>query len=242
MNTTAEPARKNQLKWAVAAMLLAGGLASTQANATVTNATVINVNFTDLAAQDLNGTSWSSAVAPGGYAGKVWTDTSSNTGANLPYSDSNLGNSSVGFSISPVMTVADNWNSGSPLTMLLGGMYGNNGTGITLTLSNVPAGTYDLYLASDFAAGNGGVFTLTGYGSLTSAGGDNSSWIEGTNYVHFAGISPVGGDIIVTITKQSSGSYQILNGFQLVQDVPEPSAVALLSVGGMLLWLRRRNR
>ena len=73
--------------------------------------------------------------------------------------------------------------------------YANNyTTGVTNTLNNVPAGTYNLYLYgkngdSSFGANNGTLFTVwvggVSYGSQSTANSVTSSFTEGNDYVVF---------------------------------------------------------
>ena len=121
-------------------------------------------------------------------------------------------------------------------------------TPLTLTLNNVPTGTYSLYLygINGGYANRGTTFTVNGV-SQSTVNTTSSSFIQGNNYVLFTGLSPVNGAISATYTAyagtgvQTSGNQEgDFNGLQLVQ-TPEPASIGLLGLGALGLLARRRR-
>ena len=118
----------------------------------------------------------------------------------------------------------------------------------TLTLNNVAAGSYNLFLyATNNDSGNldSTVFTI-GSQSLTVLNAGDTTFVEGSNYVEFTGISPVDGVISITATHGAAGVNGEIdfNGLQLAAaEVPEPSAYALLlaGLGSMIVLLRNKR-
>jgi hypothetical protein len=197
----------------------------------------INVNLNQQGPSgELNGTSWSSSIAPLDYTDSSWTDTDLTSGSDLVWSDGS--SSTIGFSLTGGTGTGSSTNWGGPIVMLEGGFYGTNET---LTLTNLQAGhTYDLYVAGNYnpnPALGASTFTI-GAQSLTAAGvADSTTWVNNGNYVEFSDITPVGTSITVTM----SGEF---NGFQLAPEgVPEPSTVALIGLGALgLAFLVSRRR
>jgi hypothetical protein len=136
---------------------------------------------------------------------------------------------------------------------------GNGGTSIALftpyfishsadveTLSNVPAGTYDLYIYSQNGsfANRGGTFTLGASTQGVENDGDQTSFVAGVNYTEFTSIMlSVPGSISFTYSQAPDLSGEgDLGGVQLVEiaAVPEPSTWAmLLGSTAVLLMLAR---
>jgi hypothetical protein len=125
-----------------------------------------------------------------------------------------------------------------------------------MTINNLPAGAYDLIIYSDWFWGTTVAYPVTqtlGTGlsgtayvntpELQIPGGlvqdtdlaDNGG-ITG-NWMRISGLTPTGGKLGFRLGDGVNGPY---NGFQLVQQVPEPSA-ALLGGLGLLALLRRRR-
>jgi hypothetical protein len=136
---------------------------------------------------------------------------------------------------------------------------GANPTG-TFTLSNVPAGTYNLFLyGANYDGNRGAAFTVSSgspVGGFTSAinpgGGPLNSYILGGDYVEFTGVTPDGSGSITgtwgAVTNPFSGlsGEGDFNGLQLqAAAVPEPSSLAFCligGVGGLVRIVRRRRR
>jgi hypothetical protein len=100
------------------------------------------------------------------------------------------------------------------------------------------ASSYDLYLI------NSGGFTTRytiGATSLTASGNAfDGTWTDGGEYRSFPGISPVGGEIAITLFELNANNASAISGIQIVEVVPEPS-VALLSTLALLTFARRRR-
>lgn len=141
--------------------------------------------------------------------------------------------------------------------LLSGGRLINDGSSITLTLSGLGDGDYDIktYHHSPFAGESDGLFEFDVL--LTDANGtgvvvhDNISNSQGAS-VTTAGLSaPLtsftasgGNDVVLVFDAvagfQNDDDQLYLNGFELTQ-IPEPSA-ALLAGLGVLALLRRRRQ
>lgn len=138
----------------------------------------------------------------------------------------------------------DSWNTlGTPDEIIFGDKSSWAGGTQTLTLTNIPYATYDLYIYSsewgsevvNFAVG-GNVQTLSNtFTPQFNPAGDPDLVLNDT-YVRFAGLS---GDVVVDMTVVSGGLH--LGGFQVVDAIPEPSSTFLLGVAGLMLAFRRRG-
>jgi hypothetical protein len=135
---------------------------------------------------------------------------------------------------------------------------GANPTG-SFTLSNVPAGTYNLFLyGANYDGNRGAAFTVAngspvgGFTATTNPGGGPlNSYVLGGDYVEFVGVTPdVNGNITGTWGAVSnpitgfSGEGDF-NGLQLqFAPVPEPSSLAFGLVAGVgcLTGIVRRRR
>ena len=119
----------------------------------------------------------------------------------------------------------------------------------TFTLSNVPAGTYNLFLyGANYDGTRGAAFTVSSgsaLGGLTSAinpgGGPLNTFILGGDYVEFTGVTPDGSGNITGTWSAVSNPISGLSGegdfnglqLQFVAPVPEPSSMVLCLVGGV---------
>jgi PEP-CTERM motif len=131
----------------------------------------------------------------------------------------------------------------------------------SVTLNNVPIGTYDLFLyGANFDGTRGASFTITtgggtAVGGITSTINPNAAptgsalnaFVLGVTYVEFTGVVPVGGVINATwgaVSNPNSGlsGEGDFNGLQLVQVIPEPSTLAMLGFGLAGWFTRRRCR
>jgi hypothetical protein len=124
------------------------------------------------------------------------------------------------------------------------------GVADTETLSNVPAGLYNLFIYSQNGgfAGRGAILTLGASSQTVSnfPSGDQPSFVYGVNYIEFTGISLVtAGSLSFTYSPYPVEFTEgDLNGVQLQSlSVPEPSTWAMLIGGvGMLLVVQRLRR
>jgi len=133
----------------------------------------------------------------------------------------------------------DSWNTaGSPDDIIYGDKSAWGGSG-TLSVSNVPYTSYDLYIFPSFWTNEvvnftigGNIQTLTNTFSPNTTGGPN--FVLNDTYVHFTGLS---GD--VSVAMQATAGEVHLGGFQIVA-VPEPSILGLLALAPA--WALRRRR
>jgi len=123
---------------------------------------------------------------------------------------------------------------------------GPGGPDSTFSLANLnPSFTYDLYLYSQ----NGGyantatIFTVNGISqTATNLGTPPPGFVLNENYVLFLGLVADGsGTISGTFNDVAAANNGAFNGLQLVEIVPEPTAVALLAFASLLTVRRRRS-
>jgi hypothetical protein len=216
--------------------------------ASVASAVTINVDLQSSGAPTYTGT--------GGAGGGTWNGVIGTTSASATdLLDSTGAGTSVDFSA----TGADGTGDIGPsipesVNALLNDYMFTTGT-ISFTISDLPNGTYDLYLygAAGNYTGQRANFTITGVGSQALSGasggttdGGTGGTVPGTDlgksYAKFAGIIVTGGQI--TGTGTPNGSHVPFNGFQLVSVVPEPSGLVLacLSAVGLFVKVRRCRR
>ncbi|NWK55741.1 PEP-CTERM sorting domain-containing protein [Verrucomicrobiaceae bacterium N1E253] len=132
----------------------------------------------------------------------------------------------------------------------------NTGGTIGFTNLNASVGTtYDVYVYMRRPFGNTGAISVTVDGTTKwiepqhSAGpfleADYATQAEaqvdpnnGGHYILFSGVTS---DSIDIVLGDNAGGRVGINGIQIVEAVPEPSAAALLGLGGVALILRRRK-
>ena len=105
-----------------------------------------------------------------------------------------------------------------------------------------PAKTYDIYAYSSGTTGRAANFSVsTKPTDVHSLVQDTalSTFVEGSNYVRIQSFSPAA-DGTVTLQCKATIAELDLNGFQLIEVVPEPSSLGLLSLGALALLRRRR--
>jgi len=160
------------------------------------------------------------------------------------------GSTHTGITFTNTIGSSFNYGSPSPITLFNPYLDGGGAGGQTETLNNVPAGTYDVYIYSQNGgfADRGGKFTLGSTTQYVSNDGDQSTFIEGTNYTEFTNVKLTAtGSISFTIdawhgVADSVDTEADLNGVQLVE-LPEPSTWAMLFGGmGLLLVVQRLRR
>lgn len=140
---------------------------------------------------------------------------------------------------------SDSWNTGGTNNQKMFGDFAGNGT---KTISNIPYANYSLIVYSklyseatqsfDIDGGTAQTITNTLNGSTEAPqefdaappNGSNGIFVDGLQYTTFTGLTASS----ITLNHDS------LAGFQIVQ-VPEPTSMSLLALGGLAL-LRRRRR
>ena len=188
----------------------------------------LNVNIDRIAKTE------SGLSGPAGGLGTRWNQALVPTGNGSPSAtamlDSNGAATSVGFTCSTASV--DPWGS-PPLTMLTSAAYNfatNTPANLVLTGLN-PAKLYDLYIACYYPNENGSKGQFTTSNVTTSAAtqscdngggaGNNSTWVQGTNYVRFLNVAPDGTDKITVSFVSGDASFRtMVNGFQVVEVVP----------------------
>ena len=124
----------------------------------------------------------------------------------------------------------------------------------TITFSNLPSHSYDLYIYTQGAGDGGGrqlVVTVNGQ-SQTAVKMDPSAstFITGQNYLHFSGQIDPNNQGVLSITYSAIGtsgggvlgaSEADINGIQLSSHAPEPSTYVLMAIGGLLVALQLKK-
>jgi hypothetical protein len=118
----------------------------------------------------------------------------------------------------------------------------NGATSFNVSIDGlIPGGIYDLYLYSHTGA-QASTFIVDGVSKSVVNSAAPTAWTLGDNYQVFNGVAAASGTINVTVTGSAGPYYGVLNGLQVVP-VPEPSAIALLSVAAFGLaafsWRKR---
>ena len=124
------------------------------------------------------------------------------------------------------------WGNESPDPMFGVYLYPFNGENITVTLEDLPSGSYALYVYAHGALdGENGVVEVTSGGSTwgplnvsTGPGWNVPAWENGRQYVQFDAVA-VGADhqMVITVYPGETG-LAVLNGMQLIQQSISPSA------------------
>ena len=188
----------------------------------------VNVNL------DSN-TSRGNLAGPAGGSGKTWNQFDTTSASGLL--DDNGNPTAIGF------TLSDSLNFGSfgdpGLSLLAGSYWAGGGTPFNLTITGLdPVKTYDLYLPSYSAYGDGlwnmsfSTANATPTTSPQSVNGtaNGSTWVQGANFAHFTSVVPDGtGTITVSIT--GSGAYEFFNGLQIAQTGSLPPQADIQTFG-----------
>ncbi len=217
----------------------------------------IGINFT------AGTTPLSSSAQPGVIAGANWNNVNGSSGSNISLVDGSGGATSIQLTFNSQGSYG---SFGVPQTsnsatnqMYTGAIFTSGGTVVTITLSGIPYGIYDIYTYASADSSNNSTLSI-GTGSTryyySSGGTSNSSATDlllttSTNsgsptmgpaqYQLFSGLT--GSSVTFTTTGGAGGvlSNNVF-GLELVA-VPEPSTVALglgLSALG-LVWAKRRR-
>ena len=218
------------------------------------NATLINVDFGPTT--DGGGTFTSGQgetyMGPGavvGSAGDKWNVTGLTSGVSLYDS----ANQSTGITLSTTGGLGEGtsaagsaFSSSSYYKLAWDNVLVIASTPLTVTLSGVAAGNYDLYLyAIPPIDGEDRVGNYSANGKSVTIGPNNSAstFGAGTNYGILQNVV-VGSDHLLTLSVVATGGGETdFNGFQL-QSVPEPSSFVLLGVGllGLLAYAWRKRK
>jgi hypothetical protein len=132
--------------------------------------------------------------------------------------------------LSPVTATVQNgpgtWANGHPNYMMAGYLYSYGPETITVTLSDLPNGTYDVYVYAHGGPPNeqnaivsvesGGVSSGP-ESTATDSSWLSTGWVEGAQYVLFEGISVTGGNTLTIRSAPGLSGYSFLNGIQLRQ-------------------------
>ncbi|HXC97734.1 MAG TPA: hypothetical protein VN048_00225, partial [Verrucomicrobiae bacterium] len=134
------------------------------------------------------------------------------------------------------------WDNGVADAMYNTYLYPFNGGNITVTLTSLPAGSYDIYV---YGHGNvqGGMTGLNGvyqlstggvdYGTLSTATSgtawDSTNWQAGQQYVLFTGVTVVDGQPVVLTCLPGAGGEALISGIQLASSGSVPAGVPIIA-------------
>ena len=184
---------------------------------------------------NLDGGTRSGLVGPAGGSGQTWNQLSTASASGLLDYAGNI--SPLGFTLSN-SGYFGSWGSPS-LNLLTGAYYLGGPSSVSLVISGLsPVKTYDLYLPSYSAYGDGmWNMSFTTLNTSASAGpqgvvgsGNSSTWVQGDNYARFTSVAPDAAGQI-TVSMAGAGAYEFFNGFQILQTGSVPAAANLLTFG-----------
>jgi Bacterial Ig domain/Immunoglobulin domain/Immunoglobulin I-set domain len=179
---------------------------------------------------DFDSTSISSEVgfaATGQTSGDFWNlvnPTANGAASNLLYADKSA--SGVGISVTNAPGL---YGNGVIADLMYNGyLYPYDGGNIGIGVTNLAAGTYDIYVYGHGPADSGNsTYTLglggTSYGSLTTAqsGWNTAVWQEGVQYVVFRGVNVTNpAQNLSLVVSPAASSYAIIAGIQIATSTP----------------------
>lgn len=132
--------------------------------------------------------------------------------------------------LSPVTATVENgpgtWANGHANYMMAGYLYSYGSDAITVTLSDLPNGTYDVYVYAhggppdeqnaNVSVESGGIVSGP-ESTATDSSWLSTVWVEGAQYVLFEGVSVTGGNDLVIRSAAGLSGYSFLNGIQIRQ-------------------------
>jgi hypothetical protein len=219
----------------------------------------ISGTYTSTGAAPDAGTTWNTWApsTAGTLGGPTGADTPAVLAGTSPTLVNSLGavpsvafGTNVTFSITGTNWNGYDWGYNTPpyAPALLGdGLYGGGSlaTAANFTIDGLVAfATYDLYLYSQ----NGGHqsqttnFLVGGTTKQAANPGVAAAFVNNQNYVVYVGIAADVSGQIAGKMWQNDGNGSAFNGFQLVQSVPEPTAISLFGLGALGLFAVRRRR
>ncbi len=200
----------------------------------IVNNAVLNINF---------GADWSNRVgmaAIGVTSNDFWNgyyfpgNDSTVTVTDLAWSDRST--SAVSLTVTNAPGI---WGNGVNDGMYESFIYPWNSGNITVTLSNVPADTYHLYLYGHGGAdANNGIYEVWSgstnyYGakhtSAWGSGWNSTDWDEGQQYVVFRNVAVQTGDAISIVISPSTVDNALINGLQLVPSGAVPPEMLMIT-------------
>jgi hypothetical protein len=140
------------------------------------------------------------------------------------------------------------WGNGVADAMYSTYLYPFNGGNITVTLTNLPAGRYDIYVYGHGSVQGGmtglnGVYQLSSgtnnYGTQSTAttgtNWDTTNWQAGQQYVLFSGVTVIAGQAVVLTCLPGAGGEALISGMQITPStgVPPPAHIALMGDGSV---------
>jgi hypothetical protein len=161
-----------------------------------------------------------------GTGGAAWRNSATVT--NLVWADGTA--SSVSLQVANAMGA---WFTGSTDPMFYGYLYPGSRTGeITATLTQLPAGHYDLYVYAHGQPDNeNGVITVNAVGTVIGpkatasvAGWNTTNWQNGAQYVLFTNVAVGTAQPLVITSHPGVSGLAVINGLQILQkdNVPPP--------------------
>lgn len=190
-------------------------------------------------------------------SGTVWNDLKAASGTATTYSD---GSAILGGGVAVTVAKTGTYSNasganGTPSYLLADYVDSISATPSNYSLTNVPAGTYDVYIygINGSYQSRGTRYTVNGApGTQTTNNTTYSSFIQNNNYVVFDavtvadsgnGFGTLSGTYLgVPSTGTPNNTEGDVNAIQLVPlPAPEPASLAVLGLGGLGLLLRRRR-
>jgi len=219
----------------------------------IAGAAVISVNVTETS--DMHPNQQLAPATSAGAAGYVvsgWNNIATNSGAAADLNDDSgsATTADVSWAANGVWgdgSANDDANLGVGNAQLQRGYFDENPTGFTIDVTEIPYDEYSLvlYYSSDQGAGgtHGGVDVN---GTPTGPTGETLPWVDspaltvGQNVQVVSGLT--GASLQIVGPARDGSVRHSVSGFQIVELVPEPTVIGLLSVAGVMLGFGSRRR